>query len=107
MNTLSIRHATAADIGAITAIYRPAVLHGTATFELEPPSEAEMLRRYEEITAAGFPYLVAAMNGQVSGYAYVNHHRTRPAYRFVVEDSLYVDPVAQRDGHRPPQHIAR
>ncbi len=98
MNAPSIRPATAADIGAITAIYRPAVLHGTATFELEPPTDQEMRRRFDEITAAGFPYLVAALNGEVAGYAYVNHHRTRPAYRFVVEDSIYVDPAVQRQG---------
>jgi L-amino acid N-acyltransferase YncA len=95
---ISVRPATAADIAAITAIYRPAVLHGTATFEIEPPDEAEMLRRYEAITGSGYPYFVAEVDGRVLGYAYVNAYRTRPAYRFTVEDSIYIDPEAQGKG---------
>ncbi len=98
MSKLVIRPATAADIPAITAIYEPAVLYGTATFELDPPSEAEMLRRLRDIVAAGFPYLVSERADQVVGYAYVNHYRTRPAYRFVVENSVYVTPNAQGEG---------
>jgi L-amino acid N-acyltransferase YncA len=98
MSTLVIRPTTAADIPAISAIYEPAVLHGTATFELEPPTEAEMLQRMQDITSAGFPYLVAERDNHVLGYAYVNHYRTRPAYRFVVENSIYVAPSAQGEG---------
>lgn len=98
MNDLVIRPATAAYIPAISAIYTPAVLHGTATFELDPPTEAELLQRMKEIVNAGFPYLVAERNDQVLGYAYVNHYRMRPAYRFVVEDSIYVAPEAQGAG---------
>ncbi len=98
MSNLVIRPAATADIPAITAIYTPAVLHGTATFEIDPPSEAEMLQRMEVISAAGFPYLAAERAGQVIGYAYVNLHRTRSAYRFVVEDSIYVAEAAQREG---------
>lgn len=98
MTQPKIRPATAADIPAITAIYRPSVLHGTASFELEPPDETEMARRFEQITRDGFPYLAATLDGTVAGYAYVNHYRTRPAYRFVVEDSIYVDPACQRMG---------
>ncbi len=90
MSDQLIRPAAPGDITAITAIYAPEVLRGTATFELEPPSEAEMLRRFREITAAGYPYLVAERGGQVVGYAYVSAYRTRPAYRFAVEDSIYV-----------------
>jgi phosphinothricin acetyltransferase len=93
-----IRPATPADIPAITAIYRPSVASGTASFELDPPDEAEMLRRFEAITAAGYPYLVAARGEAVSGYAYVTAYRTRPAYRFSVENSIYVHPDAQRGG---------
>lgn len=93
-----IRPATFADIPAITAIYAPAVLHGTASFELEPPDDAEMRRRMDAIRAAGYPYLVSEMNGTVAGYAYVNTYRARPAYRFTVEDSVYVAPVAQGHG---------
>lgn len=98
MSKFVIRPAAAADVPAITAIYRPAVLHGTATFEIDPPSQAEMLQRLEDIAAAGFPYLAAERAGEVIGYAYVNHHRTRPAYRFVVEDSIYVAEAAQGEG---------
>jgi L-amino acid N-acyltransferase YncA len=95
---ITVRPATAADIAAITAIYRPAVLHGTATFEIEPPDEAEMLRRFEAITGGGYPYFVAEVDGRVLGYAYVNAYRTRPAYRFTVEDSIYIAPDAQGKG---------
>jgi phosphinothricin acetyltransferase len=94
----AIRSATAADVAAITAIYRPAVLEGTATFELEPPDEAEMLRRFEAITNAGYPYFTAELDGHTVGYAYANAYRTRPAYRFTVEDSIYIAPEAQNKG---------
>lgn len=98
MSDLLIRPAGAADIAAITAIYRPAVLGGTASFEVEPPDEAEMLRRYQAITGAGYPYLIAEAAGAVAGYAYANAYRTRPAYRFTVEDSIYVAADAHRRG---------
>ncbi len=98
MSDQHIRPAAPGDISAITAIYTPAVLHGTATFELEPPTEAEMLRRFTEITAAGYPYLVAERGGKVVGYAYVSAYRTRPAYRFAVEDSIYVAADQQGQG---------
>ena len=93
MTLPSIRPATAADIPAVTAIYRPAVLTGSASFEIEPPDEAEMRARWQAITAAGFPYLVAERGGAVCGYAYAGPYRTRPAYRFTVEDSVYVSPA--------------
>jgi L-amino acid N-acyltransferase YncA len=93
-----VRAATAADIAAIAAIYRPAVLTGTASFELEPPDEAEMQRRFTAITAAGYPYLVAEIDGRVAGYAYANAYRSRPAYRFTVENSVYVASEAQGQG---------
>lgn len=93
-----IRPALPGDIPAISAIYTPAVRHGTASFELEPPSETELLRRFGDITAAGYPYLVADNGGIVLGYAYANAFRTRPAYRFAVEDSIYVTADHQGQG---------
>ncbi len=98
MSDLLIRPAAPADIAAITAIYAPAVLTGTASFELEPPNAAEMRARFEAITRDGFPYLVAERDGAIAGYAYVNHYRTRPAYRFAVEDSIYVAQDMQGQG---------
>ena len=97
-DTIRIRPAKPADIRAITAIYRPAVVHGTASFELEPPDESEMHRRFDATTAEGFPYIVAERSGLVVGYAYVSHYRTRPAYRFSVESSVYVSSDAQGSG---------
>ena len=79
------------DFAAITAIYAHHVLHGTATFETEPPTLAEMKRRWSDWTAQGFPWLVARRGGRILGYAYAAPYRTRPAYRFTVEDSVYVD----------------
>jgi L-amino acid N-acyltransferase YncA len=95
---LTIRPANPDDIPAITEIYRHAVLHGTATFELEPPDVAEMTRRYEALLTAGFPYLVAALDDAVIGYAYAGPYRARPAYRFSVENSVYLAPAAQGKG---------
>jgi L-amino acid N-acyltransferase YncA len=97
-NPVSIRAATGVDIPAITRIYAHAVIHGTATFELEPPDEAEMASRHRALLDGGFPYLVAELDGVVVGYAYAGPYRPRPAYRFTVEDSIYIDPMAQRRG---------
>ena len=93
-----LRSATVADIAAIAAIYRPAVLTGTASFELEPPDEPEMLRRFTAITEAGYPYFVGEIDGRVVGYAYAGAYRTRPAYRFTVENSVYIAQEAQGKG---------
>lgn len=98
MSPPTIRSAAKADIAAITYIYGSAVTGGTASFELEAPDAAEMLRRYETIVQAGFPYLVAERDGAVCGYAYVSQYRPRPAYRFSVENSIYIAPQAQRGG---------
>jgi L-amino acid N-acyltransferase YncA len=98
MPSISIRPATAADTPVITRIYAHAVRHGTASFELEPPDEAEMLRRQRALIDGGFPYIVAERNGAVLGYAYAAAFRPRPAYRFSVEDSVYIAPEAQRQG---------
>ncbi len=96
--SLTLRPSSDADIPAITAIYAHAVLHGTASFELEPPSEAEMLRRRAAILEGGYPYIVAERDGEILGYAYAGAYRTRPAYRSTVEDSIYVAPSAQGQG---------
>jgi len=96
--SLSIRPASQADIPAITRIYADAVEHGTASFELEPPSEAEMARRMQELTDNGFPYLAADVDGTLAGYAYAGPYRARPAYRFTIENSVYVAPEAQGRG---------
>jgi L-amino acid N-acyltransferase YncA len=93
-----IREATAGDIPAITAIYRPAVVDGTASFELDPPSQEEMRRRFETIKSGGYPYVVAEAGGRVVGYAYATAYRSRPAYRYSVEDSVYIAPDWQGQG---------
>ena len=94
----AIRAAIPADIAAVTAIYRPAVLTGTASFELEPPDQAEMARRRQAVTQAGLPWLSAERDGALLGYAYAGTFRPRPAYRFCVENSIYVDPRARGQG---------
>jgi L-amino acid N-acyltransferase YncA len=95
---LEIRLAVAADLSAITDIYGHAVRYGTATFELIPPDLAEMTRRFSALVDGGFPYLVALLEGHVVGYAYAGPHRPRPAYRFTVENSLYLQPAIHRRG---------
>ncbi len=87
-----IRPAASNDIAAITAIYAHAVEHGTASFELSPPDAPEMTRRWQEAHTAGHPYLVADHAGTVVGYGYARPYRPRPAYRWTVEDSVYVHP---------------
>jgi L-amino acid N-acyltransferase YncA len=98
MTTLAIRPAKTSDIPAITRIYAHAVEHGTASFELAPPDEAEMARRMSELLSTGFPYLTAGLDGVICGYAYAGPFRTRPAYRLTVENSVYVAPNIQRRG---------
>ncbi|HEX6362632.1 MAG TPA: GNAT family N-acetyltransferase [Albitalea sp.] len=92
---LLLRPSAAADVPAIAAIYAWNVLNGTGTFELEAPGAAEMARRRDDVLARGLPWLVAERDGRVLGYAYANVFRPRPAYRFCLEDSIYLDPQAQ------------
>ena len=95
---LLIRPSTPEDVPAVTAIYGWNVLNGTGTFELEAPDEAEMAQRRDDVLAKGLPWLVAQRAGIVLGYAYANHFRPRRAYRFCLEDSLYLAPDAAGQG---------
>ena len=98
MSPPEIRPATEADLPFITDIYEQAVRYGTATFELTPPDLAEMTRRFRALMDGGFPYLVAMLDGGVAGYAYAGPYRPRPAYRFTVENSIYLKPAIHRRG---------
>ena len=98
MTTIPIRPAGRRDIAAITRIYEHAVRHGTASFEIEPPDEKEIARRYEALRAGSYPYLVAELGGAIAGYAYAGPYRARPAYHWSVEDSIYIAPQSQRRG---------
>ncbi len=96
--SITIRPASAEDINAITEIYAESVLNGVASYELEPPTRAEMTSRMEAIAAGGFPYLAAIENDALLGYAYASAFRTRPAYRWLVENSVYLAPQARGCG---------
>ena len=85
-----VRDATPGDLPIIQSVYAHHVLHGLASFEEVPPDLAEIERRYREIVDRGLPYLVAESDGRVAGFAYAGSYRTRPDYRFTVEDSVYV-----------------
>jgi L-amino acid N-acyltransferase YncA len=98
MSDIVVRAVVPADIAAITRIYAHAVRFGTASFEIEPPDEAEMARRQRALIEGGYPYLAAEADGAVAGYAYAGPYRSRPAYRFSVENSVYVAPEAHRRG---------
>jgi len=98
MTEITLRGVQPGDIPAITRIYADAVRHGTASFEIEPPDEAEMAQRQQTLIANGYPYLVAESAGTLAGYAYAGPYRARPAYRWTVEDSVYVGPEFYRRG---------
>ena len=87
---IALRAAAESDVAAITAIYAHHVRTGTASFELEAPDAAEMMRRWRDVVSRGLPYVVAVADAEVIGYAYAAPYRPRPAYRFTVEDSVYV-----------------
>lgn len=95
---LRIRPSIDADLTAIQAIYGQAVLQGTGTFETEVPTVEEMVRRRAEVLNRNLPWLVAERGGEVLGYAYANYFRPRLAYRFCVEDSIYLAPTAHGQG---------
>jgi L-amino acid N-acyltransferase YncA len=90
MDPTLIRDSRDDDVPAIQAVYAHHVLHGTGTFELEPPTVDDMRARRADVLRNGFPHLVAEAGGEVLGFAYANFFRMRPAYRFTVEDSIYV-----------------
>jgi phosphinothricin acetyltransferase len=87
----AIRPSRDDDVAKIAAIYRHHVLHGIASFEEIPPDGDEVARRRRDILALGLPYLVAERSGRVVGYCYASRYRARSAYRFTLEDSIYVD----------------
>ena len=93
-----IRDAYESDIPAITAIYRPEVESGLATWEEVPPPASEMAARMEKIRAQGLPYFVAEQDGRVCGYAYAGPYHPRPGYRYTLEDTVYLHPSVQRQG---------
>ena len=95
---IDIRPATEDDFTAITAIYAWNVDHGTGTFALAAPAIDEMLAGFHAVQKLRLPYLVAVEDGKILGYAYAAPFRTRPAYKYVVEDSLYLSPEATGRG---------
>jgi len=98
MSSITIRPSRDEDVAQITAIYAHHVLHGTGTFETEPPSAADMAARRTDVLAKNLPYLVAEQGGEVMGYAYCNWFKPRPAYRFSAEDSIYIADAARGQG---------
>jgi phosphinothricin acetyltransferase len=99
MSQATLRDATRADLPAITEIYAHAVKNGTASYELGPPTLAEMGERFAALEKGGYPYIVAEDgDGSLLGYAYAGPFRPRPAYRFIVENSIYIAPSLQGRG---------
>ena len=98
MNQVEVRDARPDDMPAVTVIYAESVANGRGTFELEPPDEIEMTTRFDAVAVLGLPRLVALIDGHVVGYAYAAPFRTRQAYRYMVEDSIYVAPEARGRG---------
>ncbi|WP_103018310.1 GNAT family N-acetyltransferase [Alicycliphilus denitrificans] len=94
----TIRASRDDDLAAITAIYAHHVLHGTGTFEIDPPGIQDMAARRADVLARGLPYLVAEEDGRVTGFAYCNWFKPRPAYRYSAEDSIYVADHARGRG---------
>jgi L-amino acid N-acyltransferase YncA len=93
-----IRPSQLEDIPAITAIYAHHVLHGTGTFEVDPPTQDDMTSRRADVLSKRLPYLVATEGDKLLGFAYCNWFKPRPAYRFSAEDSIYMAPDAQSRG---------
>lgn len=99
MTSARLREAVEADFSAIQAVYAHHVTHGFGTFEESPPDVAEMARRWQKVTEAGLPYVVCEDDGRVVGFAYAGPYRPRRAYRFSVENSVYVAPDGMRRGY--------
>ncbi|MFI0845802.1 GNAT family N-acetyltransferase [Mesorhizobium sp. IMUNJ 23232] len=98
MSSIVLRDAVENDLDRIAEIYADAVTIGTASYELEPPTRAEMSARFATLRGGGFPYIVADTPDGLAGYAYAGPFRPRPAYRFIVEDSIYIAPAAKGQG---------
>lgn len=96
--TVVIRPSREADMPAVQRIYAHHVMHGFGSFEEEPPDLAELMRRRADYLSRRLPYLVAEVNGRIVGYAYAGPYRARTAYRYTVENSIYVDPAHARHG---------
>lgn len=97
--SIEIRTARPGDIAAITGIYAESVLNGYASYEIEPPTDTEMQNRMTTVLNGGYPYFTAIdASGNVAGYAYASAFRTRPAYRWLVENSVYLAPQARGKG---------
>ncbi|MBT0993803.1 GNAT family N-acetyltransferase [Cellulomonas sp. DKR-3] len=96
--TVELRAATTADVGGIARIYDHYVSTSTATFELDPPGERVWVDKVDVVTAAGWPFHVAVLEGEVAGFAYVGPWRPRAAYAHTVEDTIYLDPAATGRG---------
>lgn len=92
LETIVVRDATEQDMAAVQAIYAHHVLHGLATFEETPPSTEEFLERRASVLGQGLPYLVAEAECRIVGYTYASSYRPRPAYRYTIEDAVYVAP---------------
>lgn len=97
-SSLIIRPRTDADMAAITEIYAHHVVNGASSWELSPPDCAEMAARARALEAAGFPYFVAEFDGEIAGYTYAGAYRPRPAYRFTVENTIYINENLRRGG---------
>ena len=93
-----IRDARESDAAAVAAIYAHHVLHGTATYDVEPPSAEDMVAKLRTVEAAGWPYIVDVEGGEVAGFAYATQIRDRPGYAWTAEDSLYVHPDQRGKG---------
>ena len=98
MSSVTVRALTEADLAAVQAIYAHHVLHGLASFEEEPPAVEEMRARWQKVIDLGLPYLAAELDGAVVGYSYASSYRPRAAYRFTVENSIYLTPAVHRRG---------
>lgn len=96
--TMQIRPCTTEDLERVRAIYAEHVRAGTGSFEEVPPESSEIERRFVAVTSRGFPFYVGELAGSVAGFAYAGPYHTRSAYRFTCEDSVYVEPAAQRRG---------
>ncbi|SKA38104.1 phosphinothricin acetyltransferase [Enhydrobacter aerosaccus] len=97
-SSITLRDAAEADFEAITSIYGHHVRHGLASFEEEAPSHEEMLSRWRKVLDLGLPYIVAETEGRVAGYSYAGSYRPRPAYRYTVENSVYIDDAMRGRG---------